>query len=185
MKKKIFFMMMLMITLLFNICSAQNQDYGRIKGTITWQDNSNVGVARQFYDAIGTKGDIDAKIYVIPKNFNPASISNEAEQNYYQFGELPFNTNLYYASADVNGNYEIAGISPGAYYVLIISQNTKRDINKPRSEDITYILKQISRNLEQDNLELYTKKYKHTIKTVEIRANVTSNINYDFGNAWK
>ena len=176
---------MMMMTLLFSICSAQNQDYGRIKGTITWQNNNNPGVTWQLYDAIGAKGDGDAKIYVIPKNFNPASISSEAERNYYKFGESPVNTNLYYAAADAYGNYEITGISPGEYYVLIISQNIKRDINEPRSEDTTCILKQISRNLEQDKLELYTKRYKHTIKTVEIKANATSNINYDFGKTWK
>lgn len=149
-------------------------DYGKLKGTITWQYNKFVG----------TKGDVAAKIYIIPKDFKVDSISVDEEKSYFSFGMTPKNTNLFYAEADGYGNYEVDGIPPGEYYVFIISQSTRRDLTQPLGEYTKSFLAQVARDLDKDGLTFNTKLYKHTIKSIQIRTGITSNVSHDFGNTY-
>lgn len=166
----------LIVTLivLFSItCSSMAfaSEYGKIKGTITWQYNNY----------IGTKGDNGAKIYIIPTNFDITSISLEDEKRYYNYGTIPKDTNLFYAKADGYGSYEIDGIPAGEYYVLIISDNVNKDSRAPMSSFTEYVLKKMCRDLRNAGMSYETAVNKHTTKTVQIKVGITTSLSHDFG----
>ena len=146
-------------------------DYGKIKGTITWQYNKYVG----------TKGDVGAQIYVIPTSFSPQTISEDDEKAYFMTGKVPKNSMLFYTTADGYGNYEIDVVPAGEYCVFIISMKTTRDFTKPVPEYTKNALKPYIRNWDTIEKGTLVKLHNHVFKNVEIRSGITTIFSHDFG----
>ena len=107
-------LLLISATLLF----IHNQKPGRLQGLVSWQYN----------EFVGTKPDVGAKIFLFPTR--PHSKIKDEDVVSFALGIIPEeNKNEYYfAKANGNGNYTISNVKPGNYLVLIISENTNRNI---------------------------------------------------------
>ncbi len=146
---------------------------GNIKGAITWQYN----------DFIGTKPDVGAKIFLIPRSFDKNKISDLDANLYAMVGIVPQNSGLFFTKANGYGNYEINGMPIGKYVVVIVSDKTKRNPEEPIDDYTTFVLKPLIKNWDvfvQFNLDL--KKFE--VKEIEIKTNETTEYSYDFGNTY-
>ncbi|SEF70579.1 Ankyrin repeat-containing protein [Paenibacillus sp. UNC499MF] len=150
--------------------NTENKGKGNLKGTITWRYN----------EYIGTKPDIDARVYLIPVNFDKNSITEEQSRRF-TFGYTPDNnTSLYYKSANGYGNFEINSIDAGDYYAVISSSKTKRRSLEPLSEYVVSTLKPLLRDWD-DFSKFFLQMNKHEVKRITIKPNETLNISHDFG----
>ncbi|HMM21817.1 MAG TPA: hypothetical protein PKA10_13950 [Selenomonadales bacterium] len=168
---------LLLLTFLFLLVFGVTADasaYGSLKGTITWQYNNYVG----------TKGDVEAKVIVIPDNINSESISETDGTSLINSGIVPQNSGIFYAEADGYGNYEINGLNPGDYSVLIISNKTTRNSNEPIYDGVKQLLLLFLKSNDKIINNYYIKWKKHTVKKVTIREGVTSICSQDFGNTY-
>ena len=150
------------------VFAAENT--GSIKGTVTWQYN----------DFVGTKGDVGAKIELIPKDFDVNSISAEAEDSWLIKDESPDGSGIFVTCADGYGNYEINGIPAGSYMLIIVSKQTTRDVTiEPQREPFTNYV----RNWDKFKIGIFGIG-KYMYKYVTIKEGITSVMSYDFGNTY-
>jgi hypothetical protein len=152
---------------------TQNVGVGNLKGTITWQYNK----------VIGTKGDVGAKIFLIPKNFDKSKISKSDGELFATIGSVPKDSGLQYVKANGYGDYELSGIQAGKYYLVISSKNTTRNFQEDLSDYVVSTLKPIIPNWDifvQFNLHMN----KHEVKEIEITKDKTLDVSYDFGNTF-
>jgi len=145
-------------------------DTGNIKGTITWQYN----------DFVGTKGDVGAKIELIPFDFDINTISLDDEDRWLMLDRIPENSNIFIMNADGYGNYETEGIPAGKYLMIIVSKKTTRnlDMEPPKSVFDRY-------TREWDKFKLFMfETNKYTFKVIDIKVNTSTTVSYDFGNTY-
>ncbi|SDO14827.1 hypothetical protein SAMN04487897_1094 [Paenibacillus sp. yr247] len=146
---------------------------GKLKGTVTWQYNN----------FIGTKPDVGAQIYLIPTDFDSDSITESEAKLFTLIGSIPENTKLNYVKANGYGNYELNSVPAGSYYVVIVSEKTRRNLNENLSEYVTSVLKPLMK--DWDNFSTFRlKSNKHELKRIEIKTNETLDVSYDFGNTY-
>lgn len=143
---------------------------GALKGTITWQYN----------DFVGTKPDVNAKIFLIRKDFDINTITDMEEKLFISIEAAPKGSGLYTAKANGYGNYEIGNVPVGEYYIIVVSGKTHRDIRQPVDEYFTSIFTPYVRNWEDFTLlSLGTNKYEFSLITIE--ENQTLDFSHDFG----
>lgn len=145
-------------------------EFGNLKGTVTWQYNHY----------IGTKPDVNAKVFLIPTNFNYTKYFKPDLGVYSSIGVIPEQSNLYFAKVNGYGQYEITNIPVGTYIAVISSKNTTRNPNdelyiKSTLEDL--LGTEAYKDFELFNLKLN----KYDWKTVEIKSNQTLDFSTDFG----
>ncbi|MBG9944188.1 hypothetical protein ABD77_19870 [Brevibacillus formosus] len=146
---------------------------GSLKGTITWQYN----------DFVGTKPDVNAKIFLIRKDFDINTITEMEEKLFISIEAAPKGSGLYTAKANGYGNYEIGNVPVGEYYIIVVSGKTHRDIRQPVDEYFTSIFTPYVRNWEDFTLlTLGTNKYEFSLITIE--ENQTLDFSHDFGNTF-
>lgn len=158
-----------------NGCAIKEQKPGTMKGLITWQYNK----------LVGTKPDVGAEIYLLPSELGSNKITDEDATSYFMGIKIP--ENYYYAKVNGNGNYEIQNIKPGKYMVLIVSNNTNRNLLK---DDYAKYLKEniltkyfsVNRADYFDSVHLYLNKFE--VKNIEIISGATIDLSHDFGNTF-
>ena len=150
------------------VFAAENT--GSIKGAITWQYNNFVG----------TKGDVGAKIELIPESFDINNITVDEESAWVVGDRVPKESNIFIAHADGYGNYEINGVPSGTYMLLIVSNKTTRDFYVEPSKSP---FEQYMRDWKNFKLCMLSVN-KYTYRYVTIREGITSVESYDFGNTY-
>ncbi|OUQ86797.1 hypothetical protein B5G50_19095 [Brevibacillus brevis] len=145
---------------------------GALKGTITWQYN----------EFVGTKPDVNARIYLIRTDFDKNTITDE-EEVVFAAGLAPKNSGLYVVKANGYGNYEIGNLPVGEYHILVASAKTNRNTDLPVDEYPISKLKPYIRMWDEFILmSLMTNQYK--VATITIEENQTLDFSHDFGNTY-
>lgn len=150
-----------------------NKSYGNLKGTVTWQYNKYVG----------TKPDVDAKVFLIPTNFNYINYNGRLRSFAIGFDDIK--SNLFVGKVNGYGTYEISDIPTGQYLAIIVSKNTTRNF----TEDVpSYTKDTIEKLLGAEGYEAFKimnlNLSKHTWSTIEIKKDKTIDYSYDFGNTY-
>ncbi|MED1800828.1 hypothetical protein [Brevibacillus porteri] len=146
---------------------------GALKGTITWQYN----------DFVGTKPDVNARIYLIPTDFDKNTITDLEEGMFAYDTIAPKGSGLYAAKANGYGNYEIGNVPAGEYHILVVSKQTIRNVQEPVDDLTAYTLNPYVRDWE--NFEAATfLLYKHVLSKITIEENQTLDFSHDFGNTY-
>lgn len=150
---------------------------GTIKGTVTWQYN----------DYVGTKPDINAKIYLFSKSLKQLNLSDLDFGNLSAIGVIPTSLKgkVFYAEANGNGYYQINSVPKGEYLIYIVSQKTTRDISDDNETNyIKGVMSQFIPDTYMDNFLLLTKATmnKFYSDTIEIISNDSIDVSHDFGN---
>jgi len=153
--------------------TADNEKYGKLSGTLTWQYNK----------AIGTKPDVGAKAIIIPKNF-------ERTDDMYLLKldalTLSFNNyGIYSTKSDGYGKYIIDDIPTGDYYILLISQNAYNDLSIREDLIVNFWaqaeLKDLFGTDIYSKMENSLKLYKHAFDTITIKEGKETIKSHDFG----
>lgn len=148
-------------------------DKGNLRGIITWQYNK----------LIGTKPDVNAKIYLISENYNKNTMTNDEESLFTLLGSVSEDKKdkLFFSKINGYGNYEIDNIPVGKYLMIIISNNTTRppdlvgEFETAKSILTPYIN-------DWDKFKLVNlSKNKSEFKIINIMKNETIDISHDFG----
>lgn len=146
---------------------------GNLKGTITWQYNNFVG----------TKGDVGAKIFLIPTNFNKNKVTDNQADMFAMIGECPNNSGLFFGKADGYGNYIINNIPTGEYILLIVSAKTTRNFTEPIDLYTKSLLTPVVKDYNKfEILNLSINKY--NILKININKGDVNNFSHDFGNTF-
>ncbi|QDS35215.1 hypothetical protein [Brevibacillus brevis] len=146
---------------------------GALKGTITWQYN----------DFVGTKPDVNARIYLIRTDFDKNTITDLEEGMFAHESIAPKGSGLYAAKANGYGNYEIGNVPAGEYHILVVSKKTIRNVQEPVDDLTAYTLNPYVRDWE--NFEAATfLLYKHVLSKITIEENQTLDFSHDFGNTY-
>jgi len=143
------------------------EEFGNIKGTITWQYNRY----------IGTKADTGARIALIPKN-----LDKNLDNSFFcsVISQIPQGKDgIYTGKADGYGYYEINDVPIGQYYLLLVSRNTFSSGNIYGWDANT--LKSVFSENDYSSLELNLKIYKYKFTTIEIKKDKTITESHDFG----
>ncbi|MED1946064.1 MULTISPECIES: hypothetical protein [Brevibacillus] len=155
-----------------NAGAALPTQKGALKGTITWQYN----------DFVGTKPDVNARIYLIRTDFDKNTITDE-EEVVFAAGLAPKNSGLYVVKANGYGNYEIGNLPVGEYHILVASAKTNRNTDLPvDGYPITKLKPYIRMWDEFILMSLMTNKYE--VATITIEENQTLDFSHDFGNTY-
>ncbi|MGF9910489.1 hypothetical protein [Brevibacillus porteri] len=145
---------------------------GALKGTITWQYN----------DFVGTKPDVNAKILLIRTDFDKNTIT-DVEEGVFAIGLAPKNSGLFAGKANGYGNYEIGNLPVGEYHIMIVSEQTTRNIMLPVDEyPITKLKPYIQKWDAFLSMSLVDKKYH--VATITIEEGQTLDFSHDFGNTY-
>ncbi|MED1782942.1 hypothetical protein P4V43_14055 [Brevibacillus fortis] len=145
---------------------------GSLKGTITWQYN----------DFVGTKPDVNARILLIRTDFDKNTIT-DVEEGVFAIGLAPKNSGLFAVKANGYGNYEIGNLPIGEYHVLVVSEQTTRNIDLPVDEyPITKLKPYIQKWDAFLSMSLMDKKYQ--VSTITIEEGQTLDLSHDFGNTY-
>jgi len=147
-----------------------NQETFNLEGVITWQYN----------DFIGTKPDVGAKIFLIPRDFNPTNFKQIDLEGYSMIGIAPKNSNLFYTEANGYGNYKLKNIPVGEYILVVSSKKTTRD---PDGEVIIEDILKERLGKAYDQFFLFNVgDYKnYTWSFIEVQKNETIEFSHDFG----
>ncbi|TQR39104.1 hypothetical protein [Brevibacillus brevis] len=146
---------------------------GALKGTITWQYN----------DFVGTKPDVNARIYLIPTDFDKNTITDLEESTFLYETIAPKGSRLYAAKANGYGNYEIGNVPAGEYHILVVSKQTIRNLQEPVDDLTAYTLNPYVRDWESFEAATFL-LYKHVLSKVTIEENQTLDFSHDFGNTY-
>lgn len=149
-------------------------DFGRIKGTITWQYN----------DFIGTKGDVKARVILIPntedvKNYNNIGIALNS-------GSETLKSGIMIAECDGYGKYDFGNNVPIGEYTLVVVSNNAYSWNDFFNWTEEEFNKVFSRYLNEIDLEMFrfsVKNKKYELKSVNVEKDKTITFSYDFGNS--
>ncbi|WP_429845108.1 hypothetical protein [Brevibacillus sp. FIR094] len=145
---------------------------GSLKGTITWQYN----------DFVGTKPDVNARILLIRTDFDKNTIT-DVEEGVFAIGLAPKNSGLFAVKANGYGNYEIGNLPVGEYHIMVVSEQTTRNIDLPVDEyPITKLKPYIQKWDAFLSLSLMDKKYQ--VSTITIEEGQTLDFSHDFGNTY-
>ncbi|WP_052344229.1 S-layer homology domain-containing protein [Bacillus ndiopicus] len=146
------------------------EEYGALKGTVTWQYNQY----------IGTRADVDARIFMIPTNYNYKN--HEDAMSLFVLGIAIEESGILSAKANGYGQYEISDIPVGEYFVIIASKNTRRNPDEPID---SYLKTELSRLIGADNSAKFERSQllfqKHTYSTIKIEKDRTKDFSRDFG----
>lgn len=146
---------------------------GSLKGSVTWQYNNYVG----------TKADVGAKVFLIPKGFKHANYTELDLELFAIIGSVPKGSNLHFAKVNGFGSYEINDVPVGEYLIIISSKNTTRDLDE--SIDFQNVLEPIIGTKNYPTFELFNlKSKKHEWKNIEIKKDKTIDVSHDFGNTY-
>ena len=157
-------------TIINNGSSSIDTSTGCIKGSVTWQYNK----------FIGTKADVGAKIALIPKNLNKNSDNPVFSLT---LSQIPQGQNgIYTAKANGYGEYEIADVPVGSYYLLISSVNTNN--NMTISSIDQQILSNLLSSMDWKFIQPTLKIHKYNLIKVQIEGGKTLTESYDFGNTY-
>lgn len=147
---------------------------GNIKGTITWQWNAY----------IGTKPDVNARVFLIPVGFDKLSLTQQEVNDYVLTGKIPAKTDLFYKNVDGFGKYEINGIPSGKYVIIVVSKNTTRNTAEKIPDAEANLIKSLIRDYSLAEKSWLTMN-KHKVETITITANQTLDYSTDFGYTWR
>ncbi|MBD8841989.1 hypothetical protein MHB85_30665 [Paenibacillus sp. FSL K6-4396] len=144
---------------------------GKLEGAVTYQYNK----------FIGTKADVGAVVYLIPKKQKKASITTQQMIDISDKKIKANSVGIYYTKVNGKGDYKISGIPEGDYIILIISLNTTRDfLTKYDDKAATKLLKPYFKdwnNLSTGMLEAF----KSVAEEITITGNDTTDYSHDFG----
>ena len=139
---------------------------GTVKGTLTWQYNPYVG----------TRGDVGAKIALIPVN-----LDENLDNNLFSLAlsQNPQGKNgIFSTRADGYGHYELSNVPAGKYYLLFLSNNA---FNDTTLSGLAQVLRFRFSEEEWRAIELNLKVRKHRVTRIEIIQNRTITESHDFG----
>lgn len=147
---------------------------GKLRGSITWQYNK----------LIGSKPDVNAKIYLISTSFNKNTITKQEESLFALIGSIPENKKdkLFFTKVNGYGSYQIDNIPVGKYLMIVISNNTTRPPDTSGEfETMRNMLSPYINDWEQFKLANLSKN-KTSFELVEISENqFIHQVDYDFG----
>lgn len=144
--------------------------YGTVKGTVTWQYNK----------FIGTKPDVDAKVFLIPTDFNYKS--NKKSLDLFVLGIADGENGLFVGKVNGYGGYEIPDVPVGEYLAIIVSKKTTRNFEEDLSTYTVNTIKNLIGVEAYTNFELFNLDlYKHTLSEIEIKKDKTLDLSHDFG----
>lgn len=147
---------------------------GGIKGALTYQYNS----------VIGTKPDVGANVYLIPKNLEKNSLSQSDLDAISGNRKNAESVGIYYSKADGYGNYEIKKVPSGDYIALVVSKQTTRDFfsdyNEVEGNLLKPFIKDWDKIIDADiGILGFNKSF---ISEVKINTDEVLTFSYDFGN---
>lgn len=149
--------------------------YGVVEGCITYQYNKFVG----------TRGDVGAMLYLIPKDF---SIKGGGNEELATLNQTNGKNGVYSAKVSGYGNYTFGDVPAGNYFAIIISKNTSSgqwfNDEEGWEKQITDIMNPYltDKELEKFKMSLLFKKY--IIGDIQIDNGTITTINHDFGNTY-
>lgn len=143
---------------------------GGVKGAITWQYNNFVG----------TKPDVEAKIYLIPTTFNKDSLTQEQADLFAMIGSAPKKSGLFFTKANGYGNYELPRVPVGDYYIIIVSNKTTRNLNEPVDDYTVQTIQPLVNNWENFVLFNFTQN-KYEVKPITVEEDQVLDVSHDFG----
>jgi len=147
---------------------------GTVKGTLTWQYN----------EFIGTKGDVGAKVVLIPAT-DEFSDKDTADNSTFAvlLSQTPQGKNgIYTTKADGYGHYELSGIPARSYYLVFVSNNATGYLDKEKiCLTATTLLKPLFTADEWESLERHLLLNKHEVRTVDVEKGKTITESHDFG----
>ena len=149
---------------------AEVQEYGSIKGTITYQYNK----------FIGSRGDVGAMVVLIKRDLAPGSAHYDFKTG--RTGKLTsiINNSVYRVAVDGYGHYEINNI-PSGDYIIIINSCEAWDYSQVIDPGFASLVKPYFDDTYDDFVKNHTCLRKHIVDTISIEPNTTVNYNYDFG----
>ncbi|WP_018924399.1 copper amine oxidase N-terminal domain-containing protein [Salsuginibacillus kocurii] len=152
--------------------SYNSNKTGDVSGTITWQYN----------DYVGTRGDVNADVYLIPSNFDYEGV-NETELSLFAMGIQSAEVDgLHLTTVNGNGEYQLNNIPIGEYVLVVSSENTTRDLTQPVSDYVENTVNSLLGNEVYSEFELFNlKRDKHTIEIIEVQEDRTIDYSHDFG----
>ena len=151
-------MMRVLIFLVVLVCgavyvSATASDTGGVRGFVTWkyskfirepkynefsQGGLNLNALRD-KEYAKPRGDVRAKIELIPIAFNKNSITDAQERLWYSSNLPPEGTHIFFAEADNAGYYEINDVPAGEYMLFIVSAKARAYYAYPEKDVLRYI----------------------------------------------
>lgn len=148
------------------------QGYGVVQGCITYQYNK----------FIGTRGDVGAMVYLIPKDFVIKGGNNEELS-------LLVNTRgkngVYSAEAAGYGNFTTGNVPTGNYLCMVISSETSSGVwfeNRDAWErNVTNLMSPYLTDSEMENFKIMLAFKKYAITDLTIENGAVTTINHDFG----
>lgn len=149
---------------------AEDVGYGSVEGVVTWQYN----------DFVGTKGDVNAKIFLVPTTVDFSLVSLEDVQNFFTEGYALTNARSYFTKADGYGNYSFRQIPEGSYVLIMLSANTFNMKNEISQEALLVL-----QPLLQDHWDWFYESrlltWKHFVKQIYVTENQAQTVSHDFG----
>ncbi|WP_427113894.1 hypothetical protein [Megasphaera sueciensis] len=133
--------------------SAAASDTGGVRGVVTWkyskfirerghdglsQGGLNLNALRD-KEYAKPRGDVGAKVELIPVTFNKNSITDVRERLWYSSNLPPEGTNIFFTAADNAGYYEINGVPAGEYMLFIVSAKARAYYAYPEKDVLQYI----------------------------------------------
>ncbi|MGE1062933.1 hypothetical protein NXG27_09955 [Megasphaera paucivorans] len=151
-------MMRVWVFLVILVCgavyvSAAASDTGGVRGVVTWkyskfirergyngvsQGGLNLNALRD-KEYAKPRGDVGAKIELIPVTFNKNSITDVQERLWYSSNLPPEGTHIFFVEADNAGYYEINDVPAGEYMLFIVSAKARAYYAYPENEVLQYI----------------------------------------------
>lgn len=174
MRKKI--VLLLSFCLLFfipfnSIAESKSVPKGNLEGAITWQYN----------EFIGTKPDVGADVYLIPKKLKKGSLTTDKLIKVADKKIKAESVGIHFASVNGRGDYKIKGIEQGEYIILVISQKTFRDfLTDYNDKTANKLLKPYIKdwkNMTDGTLQMF----KSVAEEITILPNETNDYSFDFG----
>ena len=138
---------------------------GSVQGTVSWKYN----------DFVGSRPDVGAKVYLFSENYK------EKKGKLYEYNSSRPDDGLYFQTVDKDGKFILNDIPSGSYYLLIVSENTNRDIlNDSRKEYATSAFKGKIDDMKYfTSTVLYINKFE--LKSIDIGVKDSIVKNIDFG----
>ncbi len=146
------------------------QGYGGVEGVLTWQYN----------DFVGTKGDVNAQVFLIPKAVDFSMISEEDVQSYFLIGTPIPNARTYYTKADGYGNYNLNYIPEGPYVLIAFSFETF-NLDDYVSQEAQMILPDLLKEHWNWFYKNRLLSRNHIVKEIYITKDQIQTISHDFG----
>ncbi|ERJ11717.1 immunoglobulin-like domain-containing protein [Haloplasma contractile] len=141
--------------------TVNGSPYGTVSGNITYNEMSTP--------------DTDSRVLLIPQGVD----FNDTDMTLYLNGfKTDDQLGVYSTNVDVDGNYELAGVEPGDYFIFVQSENTQNEFVDME------IPAEFSEVFSENNIQtlLVNASFnKGIIETITIEAGQDSDFNYDFG----